>query len=204
MDKGKEKEDPVQRGNQKERSKNYRPRCQVWVDVELTGTDPITTNGGKCIKWYWYLDENQNLTVNEIGERVRSLGYPEVSRIGYYEPSGDWHTITLVKNYEDVRRLLIEGNDFGYVQMFIECERLTVEFEHFDTDESVRDAIMSNEAEKEAENAASEMEIDNKGEESDSIYVCDSEANTDDVSVSDGGSDFDEEYAMPRKKRKNL
>ncbi|XP_050223788.1 uncharacterized protein LOC126673619 isoform X2 [Mercurialis annua] len=179
MDKGKEKEDPVQRGNQKERSKNYRPRCQVWVDVELTGTDPITTNGGKCIKWYWYLDENQNLTVNEIGERVRSLGYPEVSRIGYYEPSGDWHTITLVKNYEDVRRLLIE-------------------------DESVRDAIMSNEAEKEAENAASEMEIDNKGEESDSIYVCDSEANTDDVSVSDGGSDFDEEYAMPRKKRKNL
>ncbi|XP_050219968.1 uncharacterized protein LOC126670310 [Mercurialis annua] len=103
------------------------------------------------------------------------------------------------------------------------CKRPVEEFENFDRDESVVDAILSNELEKEgavttdntatdnaasnntgSDNAAPEMETDLVDSECDSTYVCGSKEDSDDVSVSDGGSDFDDEYATARQEKKKL
>ncbi|XP_055961885.1 uncharacterized protein LOC126683489 [Mercurialis annua] len=200
------------------------PPCQVWVDVEMSGTRYLTVTGGKTLKEYWYQDEN--LTMSDIAQRVNEMGYPEISRIGYYKPSGDWNKVTLVKDDNSLRNMFSEGYNFGYVQMFIEFKKAIAEFENYDRGESVLDAIRSYEAEKEADvgignaaiekegpvateneavdNTAIEMGNDNAHDESDSTYVCGSKEDSDDVSVSEGGSDFDDEYTSAREQKKNL
>ncbi|XP_050204899.1 uncharacterized protein LOC126677837 [Mercurialis annua] len=190
--------------------KNYRPPCEVYVNVEFIPGDPITVNGGTVLQNYWYRDEN--LTFEDIAKRVRDMGYPEVSRVGYYKPEGDWHTVTMVKDDGGISQLFDEGYAFGFVKLFIECNSQE-EFEHFDRDETVTDAILNYEADMEAETSADlevgnqegngEMEADEERDESDFTFICNPEEDTDDDSVSEGGTDFDEEYRNARVKKKN-
>ncbi|XP_021680149.2 uncharacterized protein LOC110664693 [Hevea brasiliensis] len=56
----------------------------------------------------------------DIANKCMDDGYSEVCNIGYFKPRESWDFQTLVCNDTEVRKMWEEGNEFGFLKIFIE------------------------------------------------------------------------------------